>query len=116
MRRIYKYYLAPSSYISNGEELTQFLLVGAQILTVSVDPNAHAHPVVLWALVDIENPNEDRTFVIYGTGYDFLAKHEGGLKHIASFSRFSIPQVPPGANPFANTLSLMFHVFEKVKP
>lgn len=62
MKRIYKYPLA-------AEDLqTVIMPEGAEILTIQVQG---ATPCI-WALVDIEQPEERRTFRTYGTGHQVV--------------------------------------------
>lgn len=72
--------------------------VGAQILDVQTQ---HGEPV-MWALVDPEAPKEERSFQVYGTGWDIEKAKEGEQrKYIGTY------QMQGGA--------LVFHLFEIVR-
>ncbi len=87
MKTIYKY-----SLDATGEQVIK-MPKGAQVLTVQ---NQHGC-AVLWALVEKTAEIENRTFLVYGTGYEVTK--EG--KYIGTF------QLHQG--------SLVFHVFEEIK-
>jgi hypothetical protein len=80
---IYKYYLSSLQYICNGVCLSVRMPEGAVILHSAI-----------WAIVEPAAPEVQRTFVIYGTGWDIENLEK--LRHLSTFS-------------YEN---LVFHVFE----
>ncbi len=81
---IYKYEISPLHSVIE-------MPVGAEILTVKTQ---NGNPF-LWALVDPDNPPEDRYLVIFGTGHEVVTQG----KYLGTF--------------LIQNDSLVFHVFEK---
>jgi hypothetical protein len=89
---IYKYYLSSLQYICNGVCLSVRMPEGAVILHAGVDRDSMNSAI--WAIVEPAAPEVQRTFVIYGTGWDIENLEK--LRHLSTFS-------------YEN---LVFHVFE----
>ena len=87
--RIWKYVVAFDAYVMRMPK-------GAKILGVQVQFNEPK----MWALVDDQQPLEERRFYTIGTGHDF--DYQDGDQHIGTF------QLHGG--------SIVFHVFERTSP
>lgn len=84
-KQVYKYKLPPGP-----GEFTVLLPVGAEILTAKVQPICSP---VLWALVDVTAPSEERKFTLEFTGLP-VGFDEG--RYIATYELYG----------------LMYHLFE----
>lgn len=73
MRQIWKFPLD----FANGEPVAVDMPESAEVLRLAMQGPAHgrAHLTpTIWALVDSDNPTEQRRFAVYGTGHD-LPRH-----------------------------------------
>lgn len=69
MRQIWKFPLD----FANGEPVTVDMPEGAEVLRLAMQGPAHGRARLtptIWALVDSDNPTEQRRFAVYGTGHD----------------------------------------------
>ena len=73
---IYKYQL-------KGNKTILSIPVGSEVLTVQVDQKDQS--LQLWMIVDVEKPNENRYFQIYGTGQTLRDAKYGGRKYVGTF-------------------------------
>lgn len=91
MKRIYKYELTPVS------PQTIWLPEGAEILTAQ---GQHGRNVCLWALVDPERPDEQRSFEVFATGEPVNVDMGVERRYLGT------AQLESGR--------LVFHVFERI--
>lgn len=89
MRTIYKYNLAVTDGIQKIQMPQNAEIISAQ---------AQGNQIAVWAVVETIHSNEEREFVVYGTGDDLDVV--GKIKHLGTV------QFSSGA--------LVFHVFELV--
>jgi hypothetical protein len=94
MKKIYKYIL-PQDQWDEGVSVT--MPRGAQLLDAQIQPHSG---LCLWALVDLTQPDDVRTFRVFGTGQP-LPTWFTGRGYVATF------QMEKGY--------LVFHLFEVTK-
>jgi hypothetical protein len=76
---IYKYSTLPNYRFQSNFVIP--MPKGAEILTIQVDKKNN-HPTI-WALVDINEPLEDRKFELVGTGHTFIM--DDSKKYIGTY-------------------------------